>query len=239
MLKCIIVNELAQATQQLKTYINNIPFLEFAGSFNDPKAALASMKKKPADLVILHIRRQEQTAPPFIQVFQMNAMVILTSANKELALAGFENDAVDFLVKPVLFERFYRAAEKVYKRKYPQEQVKPNPEKSTMNGGFIFVKDSTRLVRIDLDDILYVMGLKNYVCIQTKSHRFTSLLAMKQIEELLPPHRFIRVHRSYFVALDKIVSVEKQQIQLRDKLIPIGNAYLSAFMKKLTKMSNQ
>jgi DNA-binding LytR/AlgR family response regulator len=239
MLKCIIVNELTQATQLLKNYITKIPFLEFIGSYNDPKAALVSLKKKPADLVILHIRRQEQTAPPFIQVFQMNAMVILTSANKELALAGFENDVVDFLVKPVLFERFYRAAEKVYKRKYPQEHTKPNLEKSTANGGFVFIKDSTRLVRVDLDDIFYIMGLKNYVCIQTKSHRIISLLSMKQIEELLPSHRFIRVHRSYFVALDKIVSVEKQQIHLRDKVIPIGNVYLPSFIKKLTKTGNQ
>jgi DNA-binding LytR/AlgR family response regulator len=239
MLKCIIVNELTQATQLLKNYINSIPFLEFTGAYSDPKMALASLKKKPADLVILHIRSQEQTAPPFIQVFQMNAMVILTSANKELALAGFENDAVDFLVKPVAFERFYRAAEKVYKRKYPQVHTKSNLEKSTMTGGFIFIKDSTRLVRIDLDDIIYVMGLKNYVCIQTKSHRITSLLSMKQMEELLPPHRFIRVHRSYFVALDKIMSVEKQQIHLKDKMIPVGNVYLASFTKKLTKMSNQ
>jgi DNA-binding LytR/AlgR family response regulator len=239
MLKCIIVNELAQATQLLKNYINSIPFLEFNGAYSDPKVALTALKKKPADLVILHIRRQEQTAPPFIQVFQMNAMVILTSANKELALAGFENDVVDFLVKPVLFERFYRAAEKVYKRKYPQDNTKPNLEKSTANGGFVFIKDSTRLVRVDLDDILYITGLKNYVCIQTKSHRIISLLSMKQIEELLPSHRFIRVRRSYFVALDKIVSVEKQQIHLRDKVIPIGNVYLPSFIKKLTKAGNQ
>jgi len=239
MLKCIIVNELAQATQSMKNFISKIPFLEFAGAFTDPNAALVSLKKKPADLVFLHIRRQEQTAQPFIQVFQMNAMVILTSANSNLALTGFENNVVDFLVKPVSFERFYIAAEKAYKLKYLPEHAKPNIETKSLKGGYIFIKEATRFVRVDLDEIYFVMGLKNYVSIFLKSNRIVSLQTMKQMEELLPTNRFIRVHRSYLVALDKINSVEKQQIHLKDKVIPIGNIYLSMFMKKLGNMSNQ
>jgi len=97
---------------------------------------------------------------------------------------------------------------------------------------------ATRLLRVELDDIYYVKGLKNYVSILTKSHRIVSLQTMKQMEEILPSHRFIRVHRSYFVALDKIISVEKQHIQVKDKIIPIGNVYLSLFMKKLSKINN-
>jgi DNA-binding LytR/AlgR family response regulator len=166
-------------------------------------------------------------------------MVILTSANRNLALEGFENNVVDFLVKPVLFDRFYRAAEKAYKIKKSAEQGKQHPESAPLKGGYIFIKESTRLVRVELDDIYYVMGLKNYVSILTKSHRIVSLQTMKQMEELLPSHRFIRVHRSYFVAIDKIISVEKQQVHVKDKVIPIGSIYLSHFMKKLLKISNQ
>lgn len=104
-----------------------------------------------------------------------------------------------------------------------------------LKGGYIFIKESTRLLRVELDDIFYIMGLKNYVSIFTKNQRIVSLQTMKQIEELLPSHRFIRVHRSYFVAIDKIISVEKKQIHLKDKIIPIGNAYLPPFMKRLLK----
>jgi DNA-binding LytR/AlgR family response regulator len=104
-----------------------------------------------------------------------------------------------------------------------------------LKGGYIFIKESTRLLRLDLDDIYFVMGLKNYVSIFTKSQRIVSLMTMKQIEEILPSNRFVRVHRSYFVALDKIISVEKQQIHVKDKAIPIGNAYLPLFMKRVLK----
>jgi DNA-binding LytR/AlgR family response regulator len=239
MLKCIIVDEQAQATQSLKNYIKKIPFLELTGSFADPKAALVFLKNKPADLVFLHIRKPEENESPYIRLFQLNAMVILISANINLALDGFENNVVDFLVKPVLFDRFYRAAEKAYKIKKPKELTKPHTESAPLKGGYIFIKEATRMVRVELDDIYYVMGLKNYVSILTKSHRIVSLQTMKQMQELLPSHRFIRVHRSYFVAMDKIISVEKQQIHVKDKVIPIGNIYLPLFMKKLMKISNQ
>ena len=239
MLKCIMVDEQAQATQVFKNYIKKIPFLNLTGSFTDSKAALVFLKNKPADLVFLHIRKPEKSGRPFIRLFQLNAMVILISLNKNLALEGFENNVVDFLVKPVLFERFYRAAEKAYKINKPAEQGKWHPESAPLKGGYIFIKESTRLVRVELDDIYYVMGLKNYVSILTKSHRIVSLQTMKQMEELLPSHRFIRVHRSYFVAIDKIISVEKQQVHVKDKVIPIGSIYLSHFMKKLLKISNQ
>ncbi len=117
-----------------------------------------------------------------------------------------------------------------------QQQIPVQP--SSIKGGYIFIKEGTRLVRIELDDIYYIMGLKNYVSIYTKSQRIVSLLTMKEMEEILPSHRFARVHRSYFVALDKIISVEKQQILMKDKVIPIGNLFLSSFMKKLVNRSN-
>lgn len=100
-------------------------------------------------------------------------------------------------------------------------------------GGYVFIKESTRWIRLELDDIYYVMGLKNYVSIFTRSQRIVTLQTMKQMEEILPAHRFMRVHRSYFVAMDKIISVEKQQIYVKDKFIPIGSIYLSLFMKRL------
>jgi DNA-binding LytR/AlgR family response regulator len=108
---------------------------------------------------------------------------------------------------------------------------------TTQKGGYIFIKESTRYVRVELDDIYYVTGLKNYVSIQTKSQRIVTLQTMKEMEKLLPPQRFSRVHRSYFVAVDKIAFVEKQQIHLKDKTIPIGQLYLPAFMKKLNNIN--
>jgi len=237
-MKCIIVTDQAQTTQSLKNHIRKIPFLELTGSFQDPKEALVFLKNKAADLVFFNMRKSPQTDYTQIRIFQLHALVILISSNKSLAYDAFENNAVDFLLKPVLFERFFRAAEKAYKIKFPIEQVKSATDSAQIKGGFIFIKEATRLVRLELDDIYYVMGLKNYVSIMTRSHRIVSLQTMKQMEELLPGRRFIRVHRSYFVAWDKIISVEKQQIHVKDKVIPIGNVYLPGFMKKISKKGN-
>ncbi len=238
MMKCIIVDDQPQSVQAFKTHIRKIPFLELTASFNDPKEALVFLKTKPADLVLFNMHRSPQTDNTQIRIFQLHAMVILISSNKSLAYDAFENNAVDFLLKPVQYDRLFRAAEKAYRIKFPAESIKSTTEISQLKGGFIFIKEATRLIRLELDDIYYIMGLKNYVSIMTKSHRIVSLQTMKQMEELLPARRFIRVHRSYFVALDKIISVEKQQIHVKDKVIPIGHVYLPLFMKKIMKISN-
>jgi DNA-binding LytR/AlgR family response regulator len=238
MLKCIIVGDRPQDIQLLKNHIKKVPFLALVGVFPDSKSALISLENNHADLVFLDIGKSLQRKNNSISVFQHNAMTILISSDRKLALDGFDLGVVDFLLKPILFERFHRAAEKAYKMKIPPSRTKSISHIEPLKGGYIFIKESTRLLRVELDDIYYVMGLKNYVSILTKTQRIVSLQTMKQMEELLPSHRFIRVHRSYFVAIDKIISVEKQQIQVKDKVIPVGSAYLAAFMKKLTKIPN-
>jgi DNA-binding LytR/AlgR family response regulator len=238
-MRCIIVDDQPQAVQLLKNYIKKILFLEFAGSFADPRVALASLKNNPVDLIFLDIRKPVGTDGPLFDILHQNAMVILISNNRKFAFDAFEHHAIDFLVKPLLFRRFSNAAEKAYKIKFTANEENPVLKPAPLKGGYIFIKEGTRLVRVELDDIFYVMGLKNYVSIHTKSLRIVSLMTMKEMEELLPSHRFIRVHRSYFVAMDKIISVEKQQIFLKEKVIPIGNIYLHVFMKKLSKITNQ
>jgi DNA-binding LytR/AlgR family response regulator len=238
MLRCIIIDDQPQAIQVLKNHIKKIPLLGLTGSFSDPAIALAYIKNNPAEIVFLNISKPIQKEDYSISIFQCYATVILTSVNQKFALYGFEQNVIDFLIKPVLYDRFKKAIEKVSKLTYePQLPIKERPTAS-LKGGFVFIKEATRLIRLELDDIYYVMGLKNYVSIQTKSHRIVSLQTMKEMEELLPAHRFIRVHRSYFVALDKIVFVEKQQIHLKDKVIPIGQMYLPFFIKKLANSNH-
>lgn len=236
MLKCIIIDQQRQSAQQLKIFIRKVPFLEFAGHFTDPKKALIFLKTNTVDLVFLDIKKSIDMASPLLPFFMQNTMVILVAANGRFALDGYEFGALDYLVKPVSFERFYRSAEKAYRLRNPPEQTRHISQPAKQKGGYIFIKESTKLIRIDLDDIYYVTGLKNYVSIMTKSHRIVSLQTMKQMETLLPAHRFARVHRSYFIAIDKITSIEKQQIHVKDKIIPIGNIHYSPFMKKLGRM---
>jgi DNA-binding LytR/AlgR family response regulator len=239
MLKCVIIDDQPQAVQVLKNYIKKISFLEFSGAFPDAKSAMVSLKNNPADLIFLDIRKSLQSDHASAGIFLQNALVILMSANRKFAFDAFEHRAVDFLVKPLLFERFYMAAERAHKMKFLPVLANEVKKIAALKGGYIFIKEGTRLLRVELDDIYYIMGLKNYVSILTKSLRIVSLMTMKEMEDLLPSHRFIRVHRSYFVAMDKIISVEKQQIHVKDRIIPIGNIYLPQFMKRLAKISNQ
>src|SRR5450755_4646043 len=185
MLKCIIVDDQPQAVQILKGFIKKNPLLELIGSYADSREAILSLEQYPADLIFLDAKKTKAAGSSSIASLQSNALVILTSTQTKYALTGFEFGVVDFLVKPLKYERFYKAVEKAHRMKFPVHANNNMPVK-IWKGGYIFIKESTRLVRLELDDICYVMGLKNYVSIFTKSQRIVSLQTMKQMEEILP-----------------------------------------------------
>jgi len=233
MLKCLIIDDEPLAVKLLEEYVSKVPFLELTNSIHNPVDALVSLNTNPVDLIFLDIQMPQLTGIQFMQVLQNRAQVIVTSAYQEYAIDGFEHNVVDYLLKPISFERFYRGVEKAYKLKFPAEPPKAAPEWQVKTGGYIFVKVETKMVRVELDDICYITGLKNYLAIFTRNQRIITLQTMKQLEDTLPSNRFVRVHKSYIVALDKIVSVEKQEIYVKDISIPIGNMYADQFFKLL------
>ena len=233
MLKCIVLDDEPLAIHLLEDHINKVPFLQLAGSFNNPMEALVSLNNDPVDLVFLDIQMPQLSGVQFMQLLQNRAQVIITSAYQEYAIDGFEHNVIDYLLKPISFERFYKGVEKAYNQKNPTQKLNRSQEMLPETGGYIFVKVETKMVRVELDDILYIEGLKNYVSIYTKTQRIVTLQVMKQLEEVLSPKRFVRVHRSYIVALDKITSIERQEIHIKDRIIPIGNTYQEHFFKLL------
>ncbi len=233
MLKCIVIDDEPLAITLLEDHINKVPFLQLVGSFNNPMEALISLNDNPVDLVFLDIQMPQLNGVQFMQLLQNRAQVIITSAYQEYAIDGFEHNVIDYLLKPISFERFYKAVEKAYNQKNPTQKLDRSQEMHPATGGYIFVKVETKMVRVELDGILFIEGLKNYVSIHTKTHRIISLQVMKQLEEILPPNRFVRVHKSYIVALDKITSIERQEIHIGDRIIPIGNTYQEHFYKLL------
>lgn len=233
MLKCMVIDDEPLAIQLLQNHINKVPFLELAYTFNNPMEALIHINTNPVDLIFLDIQMPQITGIQFMKLLQNRAMVIVTSAYQEYAIDGFEHNVVDYLLKPISFERFYRAAEKAYNQKYPSADGAKSQKIQPETGGYIFVKVETKMVRVELDDILYIEGLKNYVSIHTRTQRIITLQTMKQLEETLPPNRFARVHKSYIVAIDKINSIERQEIYVHDRVIPIGITYQENFFKLL------
>lgn len=233
MLKCLVIDDEPLAIQLLEDHINRVSFLQLSATFINPLEALISLNKNPVDLIFLDIQMPQLNGVQFMELLHNRAMVVITSAYQEYAIEGFEHNVIDYLLKPISFERFYRAVEKAYNTKHPNATINTHKELFPTKAGYIFIKVENKMVRVELDDIIYIEGLKNYVSIFTKTQRIITLQVMRQLEEILPPGRFVRVHKSFIIALDKINSIERQEIYLKDKIIPIGNTYAENFYKVL------
>lgn len=233
MLKCMVIDDEPLAIQLLENHISKVPFLELVSTFKNPLEALISINTNAVDLIFLDIQMPQLNGVQFMKLLQNRAQVIITSAYQEYAIEGFEHNVVDYLLKPISFERFFKAVEKAHNLKNPAQKLERTAELHPATGGYIFIKVETKMVRVELDDILFIEGLKNYVSIQTKTKKIITLQVMKQLEEILPSHRFLRVHKSYIIALDKINSVERQEIHIGDRIIPVGITYQESFFRML------
>jgi len=228
----MVIDDEHLAIQLLENHISKVSFLQLTSTFQNPLDAIVSLTANPVDLIFLDIQMPQLNGVQFMKLLQNRAQVIITSAYQEYAIEGFENNVVDYLLKPISFERFFKAVEKAHNLKNPSQKLEKAPELGA-KGGYIFIKVETKMVRVELDDILFIEGLKNYVSIYTKNQRIITLQVMKQLEEILVPNRFVRVHKSYIVALDKINSIERQEITINDRIIPIGITYQEHFFKLL------
>jgi DNA-binding LytR/AlgR family response regulator len=229
-LNCVIVEDEPLARNLLVEYIRKVPSLNLIDACSSPIAALEVLRKNPIDVLFLDVQMPELTGISLLKVLQKRPMVILTTAYSEYAMQGYELDVVDYLLKPITFERFLRAVDKVIQR-LESKTVTTVVEKPhvTSEQPFVFVKDGTKLVKIVFDDILYVEGLKDYVTIHMKNQKIVSLQRLKTLEEQLPPDRFIRIHNSFIVALNAIDVIHKSNVQVRDTQLPIGETYKKSF----------
>ena len=233
MIRCLVVDDEPLALDILEDYINKVPFLTLVKTTTSAIEGLSLVQSDAIDLVFLDVQMPELTGIQFLKIINGKCDVILTTAYSQYALDGYELDVVDYLLKPIAFDRFYKAAQKVLQNSgnghtAPQEHI---PAVSSRD--FIFVKTEHKIQKIYLDDILYIEGLKDYISIFTKTERIITLQNMKKMEDSLPAKSFIRVHKSYIVAIGKIESIERSRIQIGEKIIPIGDTYREYFFKQI------
>jgi two-component system, LytTR family, response regulator len=225
-ISCHIIEDEPMASSLLELYVRKLPVLELAGVSSNPLLALESLRTKPVDLLLLDIRMPEMTGLSLIRVLQNKPLVVITTAYSEFALESYELDVVDYLKKPITFERFLKAVDKVQQRLLP-----PEGGKNKLGGvDYIFVKEGTRFVKLMIGDILFIEGLKNYVAIHTNHQKIVSLQRLKSLEDQLPAEKFIRVHNSYIVSKSAISSVKENEVYLGGTKIPIGETYFKGFM---------
>ncbi len=234
MLSCLIVDDEQSAIDILKSFVEKVPFLKLIDTTTRPLAALEMVGRQPIDLIFLDINMPEISGLEFMKLIPSQTKVVLTTAYSEFALQGFEQEALDYLLKPIAFERFLKAAQKAIN----QSSVNTaNWQPVEMESDYIFVKTENKgkMVKVNFNEITYVEGLKNYLSIYTKDDRIIALLNVKDLEEALPANHFMRVHKSYIVSLDKIKAVDGNMIYLKDMKahIPLGETYRTIFFNTL------
>lgn len=237
MIRCLIVDDKPLAIDILKEYIYKTPFLELVHFAQNPIDALEYIRQHTVDVIFLDIQMPELNGIQFMKLLKGRSKVILTTAYSEYALEGFEHDVVDYLLKPVSFGRFYRAIEKV-RKVIEMDKLNMPAEKNVIDSNFatsssIFVKTEYKVQRIPIESILYIEAKQNYIAIVTGAERIMSLQNIKTIEQKLQPAKFLRVHKSFIVCLDKIESIERSRIRIGNSIIPIGESYRSAFFQKI------
>lgn len=195
---------------------------------SNPLQALEVLRNHPIDLLFLDIQMPEITGITLLKTLQRKPLVIMTTAYSEYAIESYDLDVVDYLLKPITFDRFLKAVDKASRRAAPPA-VAPEASLGDKSSPFVFIKDGTKLVKINFDDILFVQGLKDYVTIVTKTQKVVSLQRLKALESQLPADEFIRVHHSYIIALKAIDTIHKGEVQIGTHFIPISDSYRKSF----------
>jgi DNA-binding LytR/AlgR family response regulator len=247
MIRCLAVDDEAYATKIIADYIAKIPFLELVGTTTSAIGALTQVQQGGIDLVFLDIQMPDLTGIQFLKLCGGKCKVILTTAYPEYALEGYEHDVVDYLLKPIAFDRFLKAAQKAYNLLQPVQAATPAaaPMSSIQpidiqadnsgqaSGNYIFFKGDSKnkFLRVNYDDVLYIEGLKNYISIFTGQQRLVTYQTLRDLEEQLPQPPFYRVHKSYIVSVNKIRMIDGNLIYINDQTIPIGETYRDDFFR--------
>ena len=236
---CVAIDDEPLALVIIKEYCSKVPFLNLMESFINPVDSIQYLMNNPVDLLFLDIQMDQLTGIQLMNVLKTKPMVIFTTAYDSFALQGYELDAIDYLLKPISFERFMKAVDKVYDKLQMQQHIKTEATEQTHyilpKDDYIFVKTEFRYEKIDFNDILYIEGMGDYLCIVTVKKKIMTLQGFKKMDESLPKNNFCRVHKSYIVSIDKIESVERNRIKIKEKLIPVSDSYKDCFNNILEK----
>ncbi len=227
-LSCIVIDDEYPARELIEAYIKKIPFLELQGSFKNPLEAIPELQSNTIDLLYLDIQMPELKGTNFLKQVDTDAEVIFTTAYPDYALEGYKLNVIDYLLKPISFDEFLRASTKALEHIQLKSKISHSEQEDVLH-----VKADGKVHFIRYDDIRYIEGLREYVRIHTHEVKLISLFALKDLQEELEPHGFIRTHKSYLVNSKKIISVNGNMVDLEDLSLPIGKSYRDAVLKKM------
>jgi DNA-binding LytR/AlgR family response regulator len=241
-IKCIAIDPKKSSLDSICDLINKIPFFELKGSFSNPYDALHFLGANKIDLLFTEIEMPELSGIQLINSIKNRPLIIFVSASEKYAIEGYNLDILDYLLKPVTFERFLRCANKAYNELVNYNKPFENePLKAlgNINHDIIFVKSDYKIIRLATSNIMFIEGFNDYVKIflEDNPKPVLSLLSLKVMEDRLPTPEFVRVHRSYIVSVNKINMIEKKRIIIEKHHIPISNSYYDSFYTVIKKMN--
>lgn len=230
-LNCAIIDDEPLAANLLSSYAEKTPFLNLTGTYNSAISAIKELRNNPADIIFLDIQMPELSGIEFAKILPKETKIIFTTAFNQYALEGYKVNAIDYLLKPISYDDFLKAADKAFEwfnTIHKQETYKKDR--------FILIKTDYKLQRISLDDILYIEGLKDYVRIYLENgNKIMSLMNMKKLEDYLPKPEFMRTHRSYIVHMTKITTIDRFRFVFGNTYIPISDSYKDSVQTYLDK----
>ncbi len=233
MINCVTIDDEPLARECITNYVREIDFLRLTASVNNPIALSQIESKEKVDLIFLDIQMPVMNGIDFLKSTSNHPMVIITTAFPSYALEGYQLDVLDYLLKPITFSRFFQAVHKAREyfilRQSSNGNTTPQPEES------FFIKCEHKYEKLYFSDILFVQAMQNYVIIHTTRGRYTTLLYLKNVAENLSDKNFIRVHKSYLVAIDKVETIHDHEITIQGHRIPISRNYKEMVLKKIIK----
>ncbi len=224
-IRCVVVEDEPLALERLRDYVQRLPLLQLTASFDNANEALAHLMANPADLVFLDINLGGMSGIELLETNVITCPVILTTAHSDFAIKAYDLNVADYLLKPFTFARFVQAVDRA---------VAPSPTPITAGDRtYFFVKTEQRLERIRFAELLYIEGDGDYRQLHTITRRISTLEKFSELEDRLPRDLVCRVHKSFMVALDKVESVERDRIKIRDKYFPVSNSYRDEFYARI------
>lgn len=232
--KCLIVDDEPLARELIRGHVEKLENFEVVAECSDAMKALNVLREKQVDLIFMDIQMPQITGIEFLKTLKHPPKVIITTAYREFALEGFELDVVDYLIKPITFERFLKSVNKYYQGSQEDVHVIPgNSAEKAMDESFIYVKENKKVVKVYLSEIKYIEGLSEYVQVYTDKRKIITKTSMAQMEEKLPGESFLRIHKSFIVSLSKIEAFTANTIEIQGKELPIGRSFKNGVLSAL------
>ena len=231
-IKCIAIDDEPLALQKMHDYILRVGYLNLLAEFDNALEAIEFLKSNKVDLIFLDIQMEELTGIQMLEAMTDKPKVIFTTAYDEYAIKGYELDVCDYLLKPISFSRFLQSCEKVHGILVPDSEDDYQPvisKEGLPTEEFFFIKNGSITQKINLADILFVEGMKDYLRIHTVDDKIMTLLSFIKLEQSLTYPRFVRIHKSYLIAVDKITSIERNRVTIGGQILPVGESYRRQF----------